>query len=443
MAVKDDKKSWREAVEKKLQEVEGKLEDPKKERQSLHKKIIDSYFQFLMTTMQVAQGTLPMSKQMREPATETERTENAILWGLMRDAHIFEFPTQAYPLFYHIADRHTTEEIFGEPWTPALAKDLFKNPPVIPTQPMNEDQANAIVPAIKDANDALSKTKIYVEKLDEFARDRVGIDADHMPFPVVYLAWGEGPVMPEMNQILLEKRLGKDGFTDKIRTQAFVLSEKWCFELLIEELEQNHPNRILHGITTGTSFICHRMNGEWMNGHTLAPFVAAQAINFINNNDAFILDGPPRENDRWRAAQIRKKFKNPCVPPPYYSVLLREALEEEQKHSSRVSKVVEHQYRWDVRGNWANRVVDGILPIDPKVEKKLRQRKFKIVTSAEQLTVEEMAMLSRKRIRPPRLGEWMAIRRWWRKDHEKGPGDAPKIPSTRRVSRSRIPVTAL
>jgi hypothetical protein len=119
---------------------------------------------------------------------------------------------------------------------------------------------------------------------------------------------------------------------------------------------------------------------------------------------------------------------------------MKEAIEEDERRfkHSQLGKQVEHSYRWDVRGNYAHRIIEGTGPLDPKVEKKLRQRKFKIVLDSSQLTADELAVLLRKGFRPPRLGSWLALRRWWRRDHEKGPVDAPKVPSTRRVAAQRV-----
>ena len=80
------------------------------------------------------------------------------------------------------------------------------------------------------------------------------------------------------------------------------------------------------------------------------------------------------------------------------------------------------------------RVKRGQIPIDAKLEKVLKKRKYKIYTE-EQPPFDIWQKLEARQIPPKKANEWLAVLVSFRDDFLKGPEDKPLIPSVRKSAR--------
>jgi hypothetical protein len=96
----------------------------------------------------------------------------------------------------------------------------------------------------------------------------------------------------------------------------------------------------------------------------------------------------------------------------------------------------EMQHRTKVRKADCFRVKRGPLPLDPKLEEKLRKDKRRRIFKAGPMhDAEILAGLMERGIRPKSIDEWMAVLPYWRREHMRGPEGAPFIPAIRKSAK--------
>jgi hypothetical protein len=377
-----------------------------KEKES-HRVILHEYFLTLEALRKTATGQLSPKEKMMEISEENVR-QASLAFGIMRNAHIFEFGPQTYIDLYHGADVYVEESVLGSAWTPA---GVF-NPDETPEE-------------FKD------RTDNYVTKVVA-AGERIQLP-DNKPFDSMYIAWGGSAPMSPINKMIYRMRHPKAGIDNSAKSLALVISPTHVFEILSMDLEPWHPS--FPDVSRGILQINHYENGRWLLPESLMPWMVASIIGAINQNESLITAGERSLWDRERARKTARTLRIHAVPPPYYRVYIKSAHIKEALSTRHIPAKIERSHRFDVRGHYASRIIRGSLPMAEKIRKKLLKRKYKIHSAMNPVDVESMSVLMRHRQAPPALGEWVAIRRWWQSDHLKGPKDAPYIPSTRKLKR--------
>jgi hypothetical protein len=328
----------------------------------------------------------------------------------LNQARIFEIPTDLYLAFYHLADRLTTK-LSGWDWKPA-----------------KRDAAGEFVPDEEMQKDIAKHASLYESVVQKHCRY---MWPDKFPFDTCYLA-----LTPPLELNDVQRGMFSVESCDEAWLYAFLVTSDGYVCTFID---------VVKGDNAGVASVveCSKVDElrTWGFPLTLSPWVITWMVEWINEHQVTIEDKTCSFSYRNSYKKASKKLKMHSIPPPYYIITMREDLlhAKEQKVMTTPRKHWELQYRHDVRGCTNCRIMRGPLPLDPQLEKLLRRdKRRKIFTDT--LPDEETAReLAKRRVSPKHKDEWMAVLLYWRKDHLKGPKDAPFIPAIRRSSRKRLP----
>jgi hypothetical protein len=255
-----------------------------------------------------------------------------------------------------------------------------------------------------------------------------GIDApfpDKLPFESCFFAYGGGVEIPTI--------LGApEGGTANILYGHLVCADGTVSSFRRFRGQDNGQQK------EGVSILHDRENGKWQNVHSLSPWIVNALIAYINEHQTLIETGKRGLGYKTLLKRSAKKLgvKVPRIPPPFYVVYIRDQLirEQVQQQSHAIKRHIDWQHRWRVRGSWCIRFERGPLPLDPEKEAELRKRKYKIFT-VTQPDAELFSALVKRGIPGKRTDEWLAILKYWRGEHIKGPEDKPLIESVRRSTK--------
>lgn len=360
----------------------------------LERKPLENYF-----------GTLNFLRHVasleRDPLA---RSVSSRVWARARDAKIFEIPSELYAALYTQASMHTCMQIAGKPRlgdkTPAdavrgYAKQLgtMATGMRLPEQrPFSDVFFAYTVPLIVPGN----LTAVYHGETES--------TSPYVP--------GENDVEFLCGHLITEDEVWAALCSLNLKTQD---SRDAAF-LVIPQLYEH----------------------QWYHPVSLQPWVLPALVDWINEHRTVAVEEVRGRLSHKRMIQREMKKLNvkKLVPPPYYTVHLKNVLVEESAKSSMGTAVRRHidwQHRWTVRGHSMVRVKRGPLPLDPKTEAQLRKRKYRIF-ALDKLDAETAALLQVRDFAPKRATEWMAVLVSWRKDFVKGPPDKPLIPSVRKAS---------
>lgn len=179
---------------------------------------------------------------------------------------------------------------------------------------------------------------------------------------------------------------------------------------------------------------------QWCVLGSMCQFIIPWFVEWVNSHQKTITEDT-------RSFSYRRHFKkrgsefgvSKPIPRPYYTVYIKDEMltefSRDKKQQQLIRKKCEHQY--DVRGTWVCRIARGPLPIDPKVEKKLRRDKRRKLFITERPDAETAMHLAKRGVAPKRVDEWLAVLVYWRSDHKRGPEDGPYIPSIRKSARHK------
>ena len=333
-------------------------------------------------------------------ALEHRCQSNTKLWARLRQARIFSMNAQTYAMTHHLADRFSSEVIAGVPW-----------------RSMTDPKA---------PDDEVRKVgQMYLD----LEGDRFWME--HLPFETMWIGFGAGVAM---NPLWKEVR----GLSEQFPRHNDVA----ILGLLISEADKTVWEVSL-GIApdgrTAHSHIELCSEGEWEHAWTLGRFVVPMLVDLINENRTLILERRPSFSDRrdWKKTGKKMRVKQ-FYPRPYYTVKLQqkvidESLRKIAKARVRKERVLTHRH--DVRGHECCKVQRGTLPIDPKEEKKLLKRGYRIYTRREDITPGDYARLTERGVSVLTQGDWLAIKSWWRDPFVRGPADAPYIPAVRTLGK--------
>jgi len=322
------------------------------------------------------------------------------LWARMRNAAIVEVPCALYAALYHMVDRMTTEQV-GCTWSGP------EDPPPDDTPPD------------------------FIERIDELGKSiRL---PEKRPFATVFFAYDVPPAVSKAAQRIYFQHLLRQNIDISrlraVRLMGHLVSEGIAAALLM----------VTRGDTDWALVrFVEQANDEWMVPSTLAPWILRNLVLWVNDHMQVLQSQRSfGYRNKFRRAAKKAKLKG-HVPPPYYTVPMRDGVIEEKIRSAteRGTCDIDWQHRWLVRGHWMCRVRRGELPLDPKKEALLKQRKYKVFT-LEQPDAKTWEHLAKRGVKPKGRNEWMAVLLSWRKDYKKGPEDKPLIPSVRKSAKSK------
>lgn len=189
------------------------------------------------------------------------------------------------------------------------------------------------------------------------------------------------------------------------------------------------------GLSAETEPVWTKEDGWGDSGY---PISTTLLIEWINDHRQYIEDRRPYQY-RKKMKAAGKVVKSP--PPPYYVVLMRDDLIIETMREVKrkvISREIDWQYRWTVRGHEMVRVRRGPLPLSDEDRRKLRDRNYTVYTDCTPSeNSDDYKRLRERGLEGKAAEEWLAILVIWRESHTKGPEDKPFIPAMRKSARKR------
>tara|TARA_Y100000034_G_scaffold125408_1_gene174906 strand:+ start:360 stop:1994 length:1635 start_codon:yes stop_codon:yes gene_type:complete len=200
----------------------------------------------------------------------------------------------------------------------------------------------------------------------------------------------------------------------------------------------------LEGRGHAISAIPQYLNGKWTDPiPTNAPWVLTAISYAVMDHRTVILErsgGKVRTGMRREAQKISKILIRPFTPPHFYRIQLRQRIEWERvmRRPEPGPVKVEYGHRWDVRDHERVRVQRGLLPLDPKIKKRLLRRRqvsgkcYRIYDQGHPLRDDDAHRLNMrgfKRFDPET--EWVAVLVTEIGEYVKGPEGKPYIPGKR------------
>lgn len=365
-----------------------------KEFNSLSDSAVDNYLNFLRFCLDFSRLGGPDAESYTH------------LWSIMRSSAIFAIPTQLYLQFYLQVDRWLSQT-YGSRWK------LKTENAVADREVYNIDAASPFLRWVVQK----AQSQSIPEKL---------------PFDRFFVGYEPPPALNPVQLTLLHMD-DKDTWGRKIE-QVFLVGHLITPLRVISVLMCGAADEVTFAPLVDLS------ESGWVSSSSCVctPWVVPALIDWINEHRTVFEDGKTFGYRRRMQKEGKAlKVKN-LVPPPYYTVYMKDTLVQEAKKygESRFKREIEWNHRWTVRGHWMVRVKRGPLPLGIEDEQKLRQRKYKIFT-LDSPDFETWKHLEKRGVKPKRVDEWMAVLISWRKDYVKGPEDKPLIPSVRKSAKKR------
>lgn len=356
-----------------------------------------------LETLRNPQFSLPDGQQSPGPSVHY-RDLIRRCWAILREAAIFEIPLELYVSLYNTTDRYTTEVLSGLRWRPP---DLTWSDP----------------PPPEETDHLLKTVREEAQKIEM---------PEHLPFPACFLAYNPGVTLtPIMRGLYHMPEVDCMMYGHLIDSAGGVLTMIRAADPSIGYRRINvFPERL---IITGKGW-------SWDQPLTFLPWILPSLIDWINDHKQVVEDKTSLFSYRSHyKSQAKKMGIKAPLPPPYYTIYLKDVRVEESTRETfqrRFRKVIDWQHRWQVRGHDCIRVRRGPLPLDPKLEAKLKKRKYRIYT-LDKPDFDVYHALSVRGVQPKRTDEWLAVLNYWRDPFVKGPPDKPLIPGVRKSARKR------
>jgi hypothetical protein len=181
----------------------------------------------------------------------------------------------------------------------------------------------------------------------------------------------------------------------------------------------------------------------WANTGTLTWGVVPLLIEWINSHQTLISDKTKSLSYRTQYKRGVKAYGAKPIPPPYYTVTMRDQTIEDAKRD-RLPRAPRRkcQHRYDIRGALKMRTAYGKLPIPAKIEKALRKDPRRLIFTTEQPPGFVCEALARRGKPQKRKDEWMAVLPFWKKPGMGGDPNGPYIPALRKSARAAEPELA-
>jgi hypothetical protein len=348
--------------------------------------------------------------ESRHQKDESRRMLARTTWATLRNAAIIKIPGELYGVFYHMADRYTTERVSGQEWAGQHEPPLEK--------PMTG--------------------RTFYEGVNKLGKHEPL--PERRPFDCIY--FGYEPKV-RVNQDLATlyglHKVAEEGILKQFALGGHLVAPDSVMACLMLELHMKDDDGTPK-LVGGTSMMMERHLGEWNAPYTLAPWIIPSLIRWVNEHKTVVEDTRGLSYRLGVKKWAKKNKIKRLPPPPYYTVRMHDkTLKETAKQGfvSRYKECYEYNHRWTVRGHYMVRVRRGSLPMDSELELKLRNRKYKIFIH-DGPDMETWQHLRNRGIQPKRVDEWMAVLVSWRRDYVKGPEDKPLIPSVRKSGRKKV-----
>jgi hypothetical protein len=296
-------------------------------------------------------------------------------WATLRDARIIEISPKLYTDIHHEVDVFTTEKIGGESWTDKIVSE--------------------------------AKARVVGEKVNKAANEIPF--PPKLPFPSVYLGLAEPVGFPPDSGSFQIRALGafKGNFEQtaaRMTVLGYLVSDGLCILefLRVEDTE---------GRTYLTAYSVWADPGGWGVPNTGLPWTINILIDFINSHQSLVLEKHGWDSQRrWKKQHRALNIKRP-IPPPYYTVHIRDQVIEEKLAGLRGAKkhTFSFSHRHDVRAHEAIRICRGPLPIPDKLRKRFGDNPARRLYVTEKLRAEDAERLAKRGIPPKRADEWMSI----------------------------------
>lgn len=338
------------------------------------------------------------------------------VWAGMKQARLFCVEPQRWFHAYNASDRYVEEKLCGLEWKPA----------------------NPTAPAAQEA----------AEKIME-AYEQYGTHwpfPGQLPFDSIYLAYGDRLLISK-SPLAFFTRMRPDAWDQLGRPSARLIGQllTWQGEeaFVFTAMKLGEPTSRHRGLLDDRTFFqpgtilwsANYMDEEWLQPHSLDPWIVNILVNGINDHKKIIEEYRPTLGHKLERKKASKKARGFLpLPEPFYMCNLRDELltAPARKPNRFPGRPMEWSHRWDVRGHECVRIERGELPIDDKLRAKLKKRGYRIY---EGLTLggagDDANRLLKKGIRAPGPREWLAVLSYWRENFVKGPSDKPYIPAAR------------
>jgi hypothetical protein len=176
--------------------------------------------------------------------------------------------------------------------------------------------------------------------------------------------------------------------------------------------------------------------GVWLTtGGTFWSRLVSSLLSVVNDHKQVIEERKKGLADRMFFDRLRKRGQlNMGVPPRFYVVNISDAYIVEHKKTLVPRLPIQWNHRWDVRGHSVLRFRRGLLgTLLPDERADLLDRGYKIFEQGQQTDAVTTVEMERRRLKPKRDDEWLAVLLTWRDDFVKGPADKPYVPSVHRI----------
>lgn len=321
-------------------------------------------------------------------------------WAVLNEARVFAFDPQVYRHIYIEADRYTTEVMCGIEYS-------------------TDEQAEVPMEEAKH----LLETIMWQCKHVTFP--------ETWPFETIYLGFGQGLHVSAADFDVRREHYSK-ALNDEL-TAAFVrgylITTKNggnVWEMV--EYETRHENNAV----VPEQMLTH---GNWQRSYSLVPWMTQGMNRLLSSYRKFIEEQNYTTTQKYDRGKQAKKLKSFFMPRPYYVVKLTNKIIEEEDRKPGNAPHYRFNYRFDVRGHERVKVRRGRLPLDAKLDAKLRKRGYQIFLN--QITDEFIRKLFERHISPKSPDEWVAVLSTWVDAYQKGPENAPYIPAIRTPIRGK------
>jgi hypothetical protein len=338
-------------------------------------------------------------KGMRDPVEMTQDSGTISLpeaWSYLNQASIFEVPTSLYTELYHEADKEVCR-VAGQEWLHPADRSQSSEEEALRNFKVTEDEG---------------KRQSYPE---------------HMPFEYCYFGF-DIPWLLNPGQAALFGAIASNEPVD-VFMYAILAAKGRVFSL----------HTLDHGYKCGIAIRCEREDNKWIRPLTLMPWIFNWMVEWINSHRLTVEETTHKFGYRHHYKRAAKRSKNKPIPPPYYTVLIKDVVRKERPRTDETGMKMRRaqRHRSAVRGHGVMRVRRGKLPLDPKLEQELRKDKRRRIFTDRPLDAETYADLAKRGIRPKAHDEWMAVLKYWRNEFMRGPEDGPFIPAVRKSGRKR------
>lgn len=395
-----------------------------------------SFKQYERREMLRRQGQHTRWASLPTPDEQHLRSFQGVVFGHLRAARVFDIAPSTFGALYHEADVFTENVLCGGSWEPPRTRN---------------DQTQTPPPGYASWADW---TKHYCRTLVEKGRDLPY--PDKLPFDSVFFGYG-GVGMSDV-QKGWRGIGGPDAFSCELLGHLLTASGLVCefvratsqdgsSEVMVYPLRD--PRTTVGGSADPKNWSFRMFapglpieefgdddDGPWYAPYTLMPWVLTTLVHLVNSYRKFAL----QDTSLFYRTEYARRAKrvhgvNRAVPPPFYVLRLKDETVTESARQT-VRRWSHPSHRFDVRGHERIKVARGPLPLDPRLRVKLEKRLYKIFT-IETIDQETWALLGQRRLPAKRPDEWLAIRKCWVKDYQKGPDGAPYVPAVRTVPKRR------